>query len=161
MAKEKIVLIDDAGNGAFLDFLEKQLLSKSSVSPQNLSQTTIPSGLKPYLLEGSNGNYTSFLNEICVFSKEPYTSTNPSLRCSWETLLKDVSVPIALVCAAGGSKAFIDLLKCWVEERKSRKIMIKEGDTEIVIEGSMSRKDIDRTIEIFEKHFGRSKILKP
>jgi hypothetical protein len=46
--------------------------------------------------------------------------------------------------------------KIWVEERKGRKISIRQGDVEIVIEGGMQRKNIGLAVQMLEKRFGKS-----
>ena len=70
-------------------------------------------------------------------------------------------VIVAIVCAAGGSKAFSDHLKTWVEERSGRKIRIRKGDIELEIQGGISEKKLKETIELFEESFGKSKVLSP
>ena len=68
-------------------------------------------------------------------------------------LLRDISIPVGLVCLYGASRMFIDLLKAWVEERKGRKIRIRYGQTEIEIQGGVSEADLLPLRKILDEHF--------
>ena len=163
MDDPRIVLIYDSDDGAFLPFLQQHLcIGINATSPEAASEVLQSSRvLGPYLVAPPPKGHTPAPDAIRVYAPTPRTSTDPSLRCSWEAILQGVSLPIGLLCAAGGTKAFIELLKCWVEERKGRKIRIKRGDDEIVIEGGVNRRDVDHAIRLLETRFGKSKIIRP
>jgi hypothetical protein len=72
-----------------------------------------------------------------------------------------MATAIASICAAGGIKMFVELLKAWVEERKGRKIRIKRGDLEIEVQGGVTKAQVDQLIKTFEKELGPSRIIIP
>lgn len=83
------------------------------------------------------------------------------ISCPWDVILRGISMPLTLACAAGGAKVLVDLLKLWVEDRKGRKVTIRHGDDEIELAGGMSDHDLERAVKLFERRFGQSKILRP
>jgi len=68
---------------------------------------------------------------------------------------------ITAICAAGGTKMVIELLKAWVEERKGRRIRIKKGDYEIEVQGGMTKAQVDQLIKTFEEKVRPSNIIIP
>jgi hypothetical protein len=102
---------------------------------------------------------------ICVQIPDSVDALNDITACRLigieSELLRGICYAIAMGCAAGGTKALIDLLKAWVEERKGRRIKIKQGEVEIEIQGGMSQKRIKEMVDMFEAKFGKSRIIQP
>jgi hypothetical protein len=88
-------------------------------------------------------------------------AANLRLDCPWDHLLDQLGHIVGVICAAGGSTAFLSLVKAWVEERKSRRIVIKKDGAQLELHGGVSKERLKETIELFESSFRESKILKP
>ena len=73
----------------------------------------------------------------------------------------ELSLLIASVCLAGASRIFIKIIEEWVKGKNKRKITIKHGEKSFIIEGNVKEKKIEKIIDIFEKRFGTSEIIKP
>jgi hypothetical protein len=71
----------------------------------------------------------------------------------------DIAEIIMAIGAAGGVKVLVEALKLWVEERKDRMIKIKKGDVEIVLQGNVGKKEIDRAVRLFEQQFKEKKLI--
>jgi hypothetical protein len=93
--------------------------------------------------------------------EERWERNQDCLAPSWDSILSSISESIAIVCAVGGSKALIGLLKSWVEERGGRKIRIKKGDIELEVQGGVSESHVKKLVQIFEEKFEESRIIKP
>ena len=107
---------------------------------------------------------TRSITGIINISGIPPASTEQwptKLASSWQLILEQMGTSIALICAAGGTRALISLLKAWVDERRGRTLRVKQGDSELEIQGGMSLSQIEQLVAIFEKTFGKSKIIKP
>jgi hypothetical protein len=155
--------IEIVGDESIVSFLERNLCL--FLNPQHpewernvLAQSPV---LGPYLISGVRNKVSVDIDLIRLDIPDTRPAGSGILHCPWDAVLSSISVPIAIVCAAGASKAFIDLLRTWVEERKGRRIKIKRGDIEVEIQGGVSAKDIERVTEIFEEQFGKSRILEP
>jgi hypothetical protein len=70
-----------------------------------------------------------------------------------------ISNCVFTLCAAGGLKWFIDLLKIWVEERKGRKIKIKHGNNELEIVGGVSEQQLKKVALFFEEEINKTKSI--
>jgi hypothetical protein len=62
-----------------------------------------------------------------------------------------ITVITAMLSAAGGMKMLLEMVKLWVEERKERRIKLKRGDIELEIQGSMSKREIQQKLELFQE----------
>ena len=158
--QSKIEISSDSDLGAFLETELGLLIQPKTDQWKRRIQKQSPT-LAPYLIteiqnEISDENVYIFLNY-----RDFRVSSRKSLQVSWDLVLKEVGSIVTIICAAGGSKAFMDLLKSWVEKSRSRKIKIKKGDIELEIQGGISEKKLKETIELFEESFGESKILIP
>lgn len=71
--------------------------------------------------------------------------------------LSGLGKAIALVCAAGGTEAFIGLLKTWIEEKQERTIIIKKDKLTLEVDNPVSQADQQRLVEIFEEHLKKHK----
>jgi hypothetical protein len=60
-----------------------------------------------------------------------------------------VTIITAMLSAAGGMKMLLEMVKLWIEARKERRIKLKRGDIELEIQGSMSEKEIQESLELF------------
>lgn len=158
--QDKIIVKDNTGDGSFREFLEVHLCTFLDPGDSHWKEKVIEQSpsLAPYIIKGRGISNPPDLLRLVI--PNPYTSTEMALR-SWDLLLKSLSAPIALICSLGASKAFINLLKIWVEERKGREITIKRGELKIVIKGGVTQKQLNQVIEIFEKQFVHSKVIKP
>jgi hypothetical protein len=116
--------------------------------------------LGPYLIKGQEKVDDTSTNLIRLNICQSKLDGSSVVESPWGAIIDNISNSIAVVCAAGASKAFIELLKLWVNERKSRSIKIKEGNDEIEIKGGMSEKKIEKVIDMFERRFGKSMIFK-
>ena len=83
------------------------------------------------------------------------------VHCPRNVVLDGIAGSIALICAAGGAKVFLDPLKAWVEERKGRRVIIEHKGTRIEMQGGVSKKQVEEFVRVFEKSFGESRIIKP
>ena len=61
------------------------------------------------------------------------------------------TIEILLICACTRAAAppVIELIKAWIEERKARKIRIKNGEFEIEIQGGVSLRALRKTFDEF------------
>jgi hypothetical protein len=144
--------------GAFLEHILGLHLKEKDEWEQEIV-TLSPIG--PYIVSGGSSKSLNVKSSIIIDTPDTRTSDRRSLHVSWDIVLEEIGQILAIVCAAGGSKALIDLLRAWVEERSGRKIRIKRGDVELEIQGRMSEKRIQEIINTFEKEFGESRILTP
>lgn len=62
-----------------------------------------------------------------------------------------ITVVTAMLSAAGGMKMILEMVKLWVEERKERRIKLKMEDIEVEVQGSMSKREIQRKLELFRE----------
>jgi hypothetical protein len=83
------------------------------------------------------------------------------MRAPIEPFLTSIATGIGVICSAGGTAIFVDILKTWVEGKKGRRIKIKKGDFEIEIEGFVTPKEMEQLIDTFDKHFSKQTILRP
>jgi len=87
-----------------------------------------------------------------LFAEMPKPAQRVLSMCTtFDRMLLAIVRPLGIICAAGGTKAFFNMLKSWVNEKEGRKIIIKKGDTEIEIHGGVSDMQLNKGIEIFEK----------
>ena len=63
----------------------------------------------------------------------------------------DITTLLACACAYKTVRAVFELIKLWVDERKARKIKIKNGNIEIEIQGGMSARDIKKRFDEFRR----------
>jgi hypothetical protein len=71
------------------------------------------------------------------------------LRNPW--VPPDIVTLIKLMCSTyGASKAFVELVKAWMNYRSAKKIEIKVGDSELKIEGAVSDKALENRINKFK-----------
>ena len=141
---EQIVLVIENDDYRFYDFLINSLIDQAKIQFNNKSNIAF--------------------NDVNSEAIKIVRTSNGKLRTSPELESIDVlSDYIAIICAAGGVKWFLNLLKTWVEERKGRKIIITIGSTELEIFGGISEKKLKRVISLFEEKFGQSRntIIKP
>jgi len=68
---------------------------------------------------------------------------------------------ISTICAAGGVKLLVDLLKLWVTERQSRSISIKKGDVSIEISGPIDEARVQKLFDLLEEQTNSTQIFKP
>ena len=160
-ADEAILLQDLTADGSLRYFLETHLCSSLHPSAKDWKEAVLRQSptLGPYILEGAS-QPPPRPDAVRLFIPTARSSTPMALR-SWDSVLSNLAVPIAIVCSAGASRSFLELIKAWVEERKGREIRIKHGDSEVVIKGGVSDRDFERAVALFEKHFRRPPILKP
>lgn len=62
-----------------------------------------------------------------------------------------VTTVTTMLSAAGGMKMLLEMVKLLVEERKERRIKLKRGDIELEIQGSMSKREIQQKLELFQE----------
>ncbi len=70
---------------------------------------------------------------------------------SKEAIGEVVTAATVMLSAAGGMKMLLEMVKLWVEERKERRIKLKRGDIELEIQGSMSKREIQQKLELFQE----------
>lgn len=63
----------------------------------------------------------------------------------------DITTLLACACAYKTVSAVFELIKLWVDERKARKIKIKNGNVEIEIQGGMSARAIKKRFDEFRR----------
>lgn len=154
-----IIVIDESSNVTeFLLFLEQiagidvnqdlngweeELSSKSPI-------------LGKYIIRGTKNNINIDIDDIILNIPNPEDGSPGSklkFSLSWDVILQNVSIPVAIACAAGGCRAFIELVKIWAEEKKGRRIKFRKGDIELEIQGGVDQKSIEKLINMFEQKF--------
>jgi|SRR5579859_3531662 len=65
-------------------------------------------------------------------------------------LLNSTAQTLQALCALGGAKIIVNLIRLWVEERKGRKVHIRKGDIEIALEGTPSKTALDQVLNLLE-----------
>ena len=117
--------------------------------------------LGPYVVQGMREHSPVDMDSLRVNLPDNRPTGPNVLHCPWDVILQGISLPIAIACASGASKAFIDLLKTWVEERKGHTIRIRRGNCEIELTGGVTDNDVQRAVDLFEDRFGKSRIIVP
>jgi hypothetical protein len=77
------------------------------------------------------------------------TDNRPRVPNPWPPT--DITTLLACACAYKTVRAVIELIKLWVDERKARKIRIKNGNIEIEIQGGMSASAIKKRFDEFRR----------
>jgi hypothetical protein len=62
-----------------------------------------------------------------------------------------------MVCAAGGCKVVVELLRIWAQERKGRILRIRQGDPELELRGGLRNEDVEAIVRLFARRFGNLK----
>src|SRR5436309_15317851 len=70
---------------------------------------------------------------------------------SKEAIGEVVTAVTTILSAAGGMKMLLEMVKLWVEDRRERRIKLKRGDIELEIQGSMSKREIQQKLELFQE----------
>jgi hypothetical protein len=117
--------------------------------------------LGPYLISGWRNKVPVSPNAIRLDLPEPRHTGPPRFSAPWNVILDALVAPLAIICAAGGSKAFLSLLKAWVEERKGRRVVVEHKGSRIEIQGGVSKKQVKELVRVFEETFQGSRIIKP
>jgi hypothetical protein len=71
------------------------------------------------------------------------------IRNPWEPT--DIIILIKFLCTYGASKAFVELVKAWMDYRKAKKLEVKVGDNELKIEGTISDRVLEKRINRFRE----------
>jgi hypothetical protein len=118
--------------------------------------------IRPHLILGIKNHIDNTNQKIEIIGIPPkqdiYNKRKISIPIPWDVILSSLTASVGLICAAGGSKSLIDLLKIWVENKKSRKVKIKKGDIEIEINGDVSLKQLKNISNLFEETFHKPHI---
>lgn len=155
MAEKITGPIEISGSSELASFLSSELaLDSTKWPPKNMNPL-----LAPYIQQLSGLESSPPLVEFHI--PDPRDADNLRLDCPWDHMLNVLEHSVGIICAAGGSTAFLSLLKAWVEERKGRKIVIMKEGKQLELHGGVSRRRLKEVIELFENSFQDSKVLKP
>jgi len=163
METSPIYIVDKSEDDGLRELLGHHLCPQLDRTSKSWERALLESSplLAPYLIHGTAKAFPESPGAVRVYAPTSRTATLPRLGSQWEVLLRDVTVPLSIVCAAGGARALIDLLRVWVEERKGRCITFKYKDIEITLKGGVSTEDVERIVRLFEERFAPSKIVRP
>jgi len=155
MTENKGNPIEISGPSELGSFLSNELgLVSTKWKPENVNSL-----LAPYVKQLSAPESSLPIVEFHI--PDARDAGNLWLNCPWDHLLNQLGCIVGMICAAGGSTAFLTLLKAWVEERKGRKIVIKKNGTRLELHGGVSKAKLKEVIELFESSLRDFKILKP
>jgi hypothetical protein len=73
----------------------------------------------------------------------------PRLPNPWPPI--EITPLLICACVAPVAKIVLELIKVWVDDRKSRKVKIKNGDFEIEIQGGMSKRMLKSRFDEFRR----------
>lgn len=90
-----------------------------------------------------------------------FRESSQILSGGYSELMQVLGASLTAVCAAGGAKMFIEILKVWLEERKGRRVKIKKGDIELEIQGGVSKEQVEQIIMLLDVRLTPSKIIQP
>jgi len=118
--------------------------------------------LGKYIIEGIKKDIQADKDSIRFINliKTSNSSESFEMQIPFDDFLNQIAIFLGIIFTAGGSKVFAELLKIWVEEKKSRKIRIKNENTEIEIQGNVTNNQIEEIVNILETRFNKSKIIK-
>src|SRR5437867_2512545 len=114
---------------SFASFLAQNTCIDLRITPDHPSWREMVLNYSPklgeYLIEGlTNKNLNIHHNEIQVDIPEPLqpirTHWHLHLSTNFHTIIESLNSSIAIIIAAGGAKAFVELLKLWVDAKKGR-----------------------------------------
>lgn len=107
--------------------------------------------LAPFLITGCREQ--SQLRRINIILKLPGADTRQDGTSVDEAneKLKVTRLSVAMLLAGGGAKAFVDLLRTWVERRKNRGIRIRFGASEIDIDQRTSGEQLEEMAGILQR----------
>ena len=155
MTEKKANPIEISGPREFGSFLSSELgLSSTQWNRENANSL-----LAPYVEQLSAPGSSLPIVEFHI--PDARDAGNLRLDCPWDHLLNQLGCIVGMICAAGGSTAFLTLLKAWVEERKGRKIVIKKEGTQLEVHGGVSNDKLKQVIDLFESSLRESKIVNP
>jgi hypothetical protein len=98
----------------------------------------------------SQGSTSSVLTLVTSDSrKSKVRDEQPRAANPWQP--SDIMQLLTIACVYPAGKAVFELIKVWIDDRKARKIRIKNGDIEIEIQGGITTRDLKKKLDEFRR----------
>ena len=147
-----ITIVTDSSDAAsFVEFLSKICCVNHTPSDPKWREIVLASSplLGKFIISGIENGPPPEPHAIKL--EMPESPGRRGFAAGSSSILDHIPLYLITACIAGGSRVLIQLIRAWVEERKSRIVRIKLGSAEFDIGGGISKEQIDKIVQLIEK----------